>query len=249
MHRFSAAFFDLGGTLVYRIVTQERVLRLLCEEMELALPPETDWQGAVAVWRAYHASHALSCRTLDSEQSLIRREAQLVLKSLTGGNASPTVVDRFHDGIRRSGRWWSVYDDVMPVLNYVKATGLTTGVISNWEPSLPDFVREMGLSHAFPVIVGSVEEGIEKPSPRLFELAMERAGVNPADALYVGDNYRSDVVGARAAGMTPVLLDRNDRYLSTDCLKVRALDEVIDILQGEFNSAALSEVCFSGFAL
>lgn len=249
MQQFSALFFDLGGTLVYRIVTQERILRLLCEELSIPLPSQPDWAGAVSTWRAYHASHYLSCRTAFEEDDLLVREGRLIVEHLTKSPCSPPLADQFRIGLRRAARWWGIYDDVMPVLNYVKAAGLDTGLISNWEPSLPNFVREMGLSHAFPTIVSSVTEGIEKPSPRLFEIAMERMGVSPDRCLYVGDDYRSDVVGARAAGMTPVLLDRNDRYLDTDCLTIHHLDEIIDILQGHLPPAQSSVVCFSGFSL
>ena len=145
------------------------------------------------------------------------------LKHLTGGEAAASTVDRFQEGLRQSSRWWSVYDDVMPMLNYVKAAGIRTGLVSTGSPPA-GFRARHGLFYAFPVLVGSVEEGIEKPSPRLFEIALERAGVEASEAIYVGDDYRADVVGARAAGLTPVLLDRNDRYLATDCAKIHVLD-------------------------
>lgn len=249
MHRYSAILFDLGGTLVYRIVTQDRILRLLCDELRVPLLSEPDWTGAVSLWRAYHASHYLSCRTVEQEESLLHREARLILDHLCGGNCPPDAVDLFRQGLQRASRWWSVYDDVMPVLNYLKSTGIRAGIVSNWEPSLERFCQEMGLSHAFHTIVSSVREGVEKPSPRLFETALARIGVRAEDAVYVGDDYRSDVVGARAAGMTPLLLDRNDRYLSTDCLKIGALDQVIDFLRGDLQPPPQQVVCFSGFSL
>lgn len=249
MQQYSALFFDLGGTLVYRIVSQDRILRLLCEELNLSLPARPDWGGAASAWRAYHASHYLSCRTRDAEEDLLARETRLILEHLTMAPCPPAVAERFQAGLTRAARWWGIYDDVMPTLNYVKASGLATGLISNWEPSLADFVREMGLSHALPLTVSSVEEGIEKPSPRLFEIAAERMEVAPENCLYVGDDYRADVVGARAAGMTPVLLDRNERYLDTDCITIHRLDEVIDILQGHVPPPQSPGICFSGFSL
>lgn len=249
MQSHSALLFDLGGTLAYRIVSQERMLRLLCDDQALPLPAQPDWSGAAAAWRAYHASHALSCRTRRQEDDLLHREACLILEHLTGASVPKAMVNCVLPGITRAARWWGVYDDVAPTLDYVKAHGMQTGLVSNWEPSLPDFCRDMGLSHAFPTIVSSMVEGIEKPSPRLFEIALERMGVPPEKAVYVGDDYRMDVVGARAAGLTPILLDRNDRYLATDCLKIRRLDEIIDFLQGELQPPTEHAVCYSGFAL
>lgn len=249
MHAYSALLFDLGGTLAYRIVSQERMLRLLCEDQDLPLPAQPDWSGAAAVWRAYHASHALGCRTRREEEDLLYREARLILDHLAGVPVPRAIVNAVLPGLTRAARWWSVYDDVAPALNYAKTAGLRMGIISNWEPSLPDFCRDMGLAHIFPTIVSSMAEGIEKPSPRLFEIALERMGVAPERAVYVGDDYRMDVVGARAAGLTPILLDRNDRYLSTDCLKIRRLDEIMDFLQGHLKPPTEHTVCFSGFAL
>lgn len=249
MHRYSALLFDLGGTLAYRIVSQERMLRLLCEDQGLPLPVQPDWNAAAAAWRAFHASHALGCRTRQQEDDLLYREARLILEHLTGVSVPKAMVNALLPGLSRAARWWGVYDDVAPVLDYTKVMGLQTGLISNWEPSLPDFCRDMGLAHAFPVIVSSMAEGIEKPSPRLFEIALERMGVAPQDAVYVGDDYRMDVVGARAAGLTPVLLDRNDRFLTTDCLRIRRLDEIIDFLQGHLLPPAEQTICFSGFSL
>jgi len=249
VHRYSALLFDLGGTLVYRIVSQERMLRLLCEDQGLPLPAQPDWSGAAAAWRAYHAGHALGCRTPQQEDDLLSREARLILEHLTGVSVPRRMVKEFLPGLCRASRWWGVYEDVSATLDYVKSCGLKTGLISNWEPSLPAFCRDMGLSHIFSAIVGSGAEGIEKPSPRLFEIALERMGVDPSEAAYVGDDYRMDVVGARAAGLTPVLLDRNDRYLSTDCLKIRRLDEVIDFLRGDLHPPTEPTVCFSGFSL
>jgi FMN phosphatase YigB (HAD superfamily) len=225
------------------------MLRLLCADLDLELPARPDWGGAVAVWRAYHSGHALGCRTPEREAELLRREGHLILDHLTGGAFHPEALNGFLAGLQRASRWWSVYDDVAPVLDYMKAIGLRTGLVSNWEPSLGAFCRDMGLSHIFPTIVSSGTEGIEKPSPRLFEIAVERRGVAAENAVYVGDDYRADVVGARAAGLTPILLDRNDRYMGTDCLKVRRLDEVIDFLQGNLHPPTEAPVCFSGFSL
>lgn len=248
MHRYKFLMFDLGGTLVYRIVTQERILRILCDEMQIAVADEADWAGAANKWRAYHAANSLGCRTVQSEQALSRTEARLALEHLVGARCSEEMVDRLQVGLHRNSRWWGIYDDVMPLLNHLKAQGLPMGVVSNWEPSLPDFCREMGLAHLFPVAVSSSVEGIEKPSRRIFEIAAERMGFQLDDGLYVGDDYRSDVAGSRAAGLTPVLLDRNERYAETDCIRVSSLDRVLDVLDGVLQPPTEPKACVVGYA-
>ena len=85
-------------------------------------------------------------------------------------------------------------------------------MISNFEAWLDRLLGELGVRSSFAVRVISGIEGIEKPDPRIFELAMERAGVEPERSVYVGDNPEFDVDPALAVGMLPVLIDRRDRF-------------------------------------
>jgi putative hydrolase of the HAD superfamily len=75
-------------------------------------------------------------------------------------------------------------------------------------------------------------EGVEKPDPRLFELALEQAGGRPETTLHVGDFYWIDVQGARAAGLRAVLLDSAGLYPEADCPRIRSLGELPDLLAG-----------------
>src|SRR5439155_821366 len=66
-------------------------------------------------------------------------------------------------------------------------------------------------------VVDSGEVGVEKPNPRIFELALARAGVAAAEAAYIGDFYSIDVKGATAAGLRAVLLDPGGFWGARDC--------------------------------
>ncbi len=77
-------------------------------------------------------------------------------------------------------------------------------------------------------------EGVEKPDPRLFLLALERLGASPGEAVHVGDFYSVDVVGARAAEVRPILVDEADLYPDADCPRVRSLAD----LAGHFDPSA-----------
>jgi putative hydrolase of the HAD superfamily len=77
---------------------------------------------------------------------------------------------------------------------------------------------------------------VEKPDPRLFEIALERSSADAATTIHVGDLYQVDVVGARAAGIRGVLLDENGLYDGVDCPRVQSLAELVArIEQGEFS--------------
>ena len=82
-------------------------------------------------------------------------------------------------------------------------------------------------SPLFDVVIDSHEVGVEKPDPRIFDFALEAAGCAPERAVYVGDIYRIDVVGARAAGIPAILFDRAGRATNVDCLTIRSLAELV----------------------
>ena len=82
----------------------------------------------------------------------------------------------------------------------------------------------------FDVIFDSHREGVEKPDPRFFQIALERSGARAESTMHVGDLYHVDVAGARAAGITPALLDTANLYTECDCLRVRSLAELVAAL-------------------
>ena len=72
----------------------------------------------------------------------------------------------------------------------------------------------------------SFEEGVEKPDPRLFQIALQKAHADAATTIHVGDLYQIDVVGARGAGIRGVLLDEGGLYEDADCPRVRSLEDL-----------------------
>src|SRR5207244_998039 len=100
---------------------------------------------------------------------------------------------------------YALFDDVIPALEALRAAGLRLGIVSNFEEWLERLLVHLGVTRFFEVRVISGLEGIEKPDPAIFRLAMERAGVTPAESAYVGDNPELDVEPAAAAGMSAIL--------------------------------------------
>jgi putative hydrolase of the HAD superfamily len=125
---------------------------------------------------------------------------------------------------------YALFDDVVPVLDRLAAAGLTLGVVSNFEEWLERLLERLGVRSYFVVRVISGREGLEKPDPAIFTLAMSRAGVAPGGSVYVGDNPEFDVEPALGVGMFPVLIDRRDRYPGATCARIRGLDELPEVL-------------------
>jgi FMN phosphatase YigB (HAD superfamily) len=98
--------------------------------------------------------------------------------------------------------------------------------VSNANGTVRAKLGRVGLAGFFEIIVDSHDEGIEKPDPRIFHLALRRMGVKAAEAAYVGDLYHVDVVGAEAAGLRPFLLDPFGLHGERPVARLRALDEL-----------------------
>jgi HAD superfamily hydrolase (TIGR01509 family) len=87
-------------------------------------------------------------------------------------------------------------------------------LISNYDhpPVLRSYLGELGLDRFFDTIVVSAEAGVEKPNPAIFDIALRAEGLKGNEAVFVGD-MALDVDGARAAGLQPILIRRDDRNL------------------------------------
>ena len=87
---------------------------------------------------------------------------------------------------------------------------MTLGLISNFDhpPQVRDLISRYGLDKYLATIVISGEVGINKPEPSIFHLALKETECQPQDAIFVGDS-EEDIVGANAAGMMSVLIDRS----------------------------------------
>ncbi|MEA2554497.1 MAG: hypothetical protein QOJ65_2673 [Fimbriimonadaceae bacterium] len=103
---------------------------------------------------------------------------------------------------------FKVYEDVVPCLDRLAADGVRLAVISNWDYSLHHILRSLNLYDRFELVVASLEEGFEKPDPRIFLQTLEKLGVEPSNAAHIGDNTIDDLNGARNVGMRALLVDR-----------------------------------------
>ena len=125
---------------------------------------------------------------------------------------------------------YKLFDDVIPALQRLEDLGYRLGVISNFERWLEKVLVEVELGDRFEVSVISGIEGVEKPDPRIYEIALERAKVHPKDAVHVGDSVTLDVEPATAVGMNVILLDRVGRYPEARVPRIASLEELPALL-------------------
>lgn len=108
--------------------------------------------------------------------------------------------------------WRRVPSDLKPALTQARALGLRLGVVSNSEGKLTQLFEHVGLDGAFEVVVDSALEGVRKPDPAIFRLALTRMGLAAERTIYAGDIPSVDVDGALAAGMRAALIDPFDFF-------------------------------------
>jgi putative hydrolase of the HAD superfamily len=119
--------------------------------------------------------------------------------------------------------WDDVPDGVAAALRRLRTAGLRLAVVSNSNGTVRTLLERLGFLDLFDEVLDSAVEGMEKPDPRIFHLALQRLGASPEEALFVGDLYHVDVVGGRAAGLRVVLVDEAGLYGDADCPRVRSL--------------------------
>ena len=209
-----AVFFDAGGTLVH--VDYARVRAALQRSVDRAPTAEAlegaDYAGREAVEAAMAADPAVRDST---------RWTAHFFGALTSLGFTPAELAKAGPEIRaeheRANLWTVVRPGTVEALASLSSAGLGVGCVSNSNGTVAALLAAVGLGDVLDFVVDSGVVGVEKPDPAIFRIALERAGVSAAEAMHVGDLFPVDVVGARRAGLEPVLLDPLGRYADRGC--------------------------------
>jgi putative hydrolase of the HAD superfamily len=126
-------------------------------------------------------------------------------------------------------RSWKLFPEVLPVLDALRRRGLELGIVSNFDSRLFDVLRGLGIAELFDTVTISSLAHAAKPSPKIFELALEQHAVEPGEAMHVGDSVRDDVEGATKVGLSAVLLVREEKPAPPGIRTIRTLEELIPL--------------------
>jgi putative hydrolase of the HAD superfamily len=188
-----AVTVDGFGTLVELIDPVPRLQELLREQS--AGRDETVTRDAFAAEVGYYRANSLTGRDERTLAELRERCAQVFLDAADAELDAAAFAPSFVAALR-----FRVLPGVTETLRELRARGLEVAIVSNWDISLHERVEELGLRPLTTTVVTSAEAGSEKPDPRIFRVALERLGVDPARAVHVGDG-EADADGAAAAGI------------------------------------------------
>ncbi len=216
-------FLDAGGVLVHP--NWDRVAAALAAQ---GVPVDAGVLRAAEPRAKYEMdAGALMAATDDRQRGWIYfdtvlRHAGIAVSDATG--RALAEVRRYHDA---HNVWEQVPEDVVPMLQALRALGVRLVVVSNANGRLHEMFDRVGLTPYFDVVLDSHQWGVEKPDPRLFHLALTQSGAAAATTVHVGDFFHIDVAGARAAGLAAgMLFDIAGLYEGIDSPRIHRLGEL-----------------------
>jgi putative hydrolase of the HAD superfamily len=128
------------------------------------------------------------------------------------------------------GLWTATEPGAAEGLMLARDSGLRTAVISNSNGAVAEILERLDLARHLDFVIDSSVVGVEKPDPRIFRLALERASLEPDEVAYIGDLYTIDVLGARAAGLRAVLMNPGGCWPPRDCPMATSALEAVRLL-------------------
>jgi putative hydrolase of the HAD superfamily len=211
---------DLDGTLVDHESAAAAGLRAWLPAIGLA---PTD--AAIARWATVQEAHLAAWRDGRISHAEQRRRR---LRDYLGTRGSDAELDEIFAGyVACYESAWRAYDDVAEALAVLAATGLATAVLTNGarDQQLKKLSRT-GLGDRVGPVFTVDDLGVAKPHAAAFRLACTRWGLEAGEVLSVGDDHALDVLGARAAGLSAVHLDRHDRGPAGEPHRMTSLREL-----------------------
>lgn len=213
-----AVFFDLDGTLYDRDAAIVRLAELQFERFKANFPHLTQSTFVEQVVALDQHGHS---RPMGFHQRLAEA---LGFAPHIGDELEACFRDNYPSVCR-------ITEDTVATLRTLRSRSLKLGIITNgpavWQSRKID---ALGIAPLFDTIVISGNEGVEKPDPRIFAIAMERCGVVAAESMFVGDHPYADIGGAKGAGLVPVWVQKDYWEVEGDIARVERICEVLELI-------------------
>jgi HAD superfamily hydrolase (TIGR01509 family) len=217
-----AVLFDAGNTLVF--LDYARLAEGVGPAVGVSLTAEGLARHGAAAARAMELA-----RGNDRERAAAYIEALFLLSGVPRESLGQVrdCLSRMHT---ERHLWSLVAERSAESLARLRQAGLKLAVVSNSDGRVEQALEAAGLRQYFDVVIDSALVGVEKPDPRIFHAALEALDVAPDEALYVGDLYEVDVVGARAAGLDAVLLGQPGQMTELNCRVSPSIPDLVNDL-------------------
>jgi len=235
LRMIKAVFFDWFYTLARFEPPRHQLYSQAFQEFGIELPPEKVMRGILIADQYFFEENAKSpvAERGPEEQLEVYINYPNTILTEAGANATRELSLKVMQRVRGrfKGVAFSLFNDVLPTLKVLKQQNLTLGLLTNLDSDMVSICCELGLEPYLDFVVTAKEAGADKPKPPIFLAALDKAGINASEAVHVGDQYKLDVIGARAVGINPILIDRYDMYPEvSDCPRIHSLTELVQHL-------------------
>ena len=227
-----AVFFDFFATLIFWTQPLRITLRKIADRYQLRLDWSVYDEARAILTEAYEAS-----KPTDNIRDTIFRQLDACCVFLEKMGVREHVEQIAWEVLQYEHALFSrnnatLYGDVLPTLDRLQQMNLKMGIISNWDTPLHAMVEELGLAPYFEIIVASHDQRVQsaKPDTAIFEYALNAVGVPAKEAIHVGDSFEADIMGAYAAGLRAVLLDRDETQTGQWRETIQTLHALPDLL-------------------
>ena len=229
-----AVFLDIGDTVMRPNPSWEHVYAMAFEEFGVVVDIDDLHRALRAAY--HHGGWGLEGGFEPTEETSFRRTVAIDAAAIAELGLAP-MPDAFYRRLAELfmvTSHWHIFDDAYRALMGLRERALTIGAVSNWVWNLPELLHALELVRHFDFIAASARIGFEKPHPRIFEWALEKANAEPEEVIHVGDHVDADVEGARALGIGAVLIDRTGRHrpeaVPDGVPVIRSLEELLPIV-------------------
>ncbi|HEY6074296.1 MAG TPA: HAD family hydrolase [Anaerolineales bacterium] len=232
-----AILFDLDGTLRHDRPDGAEVF--ISHAIEIGLPIHAEDRLRALRWEHYYWANSTELKNdfkqfgngAGPEFWLNYGRRQLValgLESMRASQFAPALNQHMQEAYKPES---ILAEEAASLLRGLKEGGFKLGVVSNRERPFHEEIERLEILPYFDLLLAAGEVGFYKPEPGIFQAALERIGVEPKEAVYVGDNYFADVVGSQRAGLRPVLYDPRGVYLQPDCDVIQSFGQLPKLLK------------------
>jgi putative hydrolase of the HAD superfamily len=224
--------FDFDGTLVFHEPDSFDALRVFCVDIGQPLDAEAERQGRRTRHQYFVDPVIRDQLTGLSSEEFWQHFNRHLLEAICAEGDLDRLAEEMTDRFSDLELTYRCPGDGCHTLTELRARGYGLGLLTNRHNvgRFHELLDQMDLWPYFDLVLASGEVGIQKPDPRIFDAALDRLGAQAEESLYVGDNYWADVVGARRAGLTPVLLDAHHLFPEADCLVLERIDGLLQWL-------------------
>ena len=226
-----AVFFDLYHTLIGYDPPREDSGAATLARMGIEIPAKSLRRPLVTADEFFYretAKKAIKDRNDEEVISLWASYYTVVLKE-AGITPAAELIKAILSDMKKAKYELVLFDDVLPAMKALAVRNFSLGLISNADRDISPLLEKLGVLPLLKVRLISSEAGVSKPNAAIFKMGAERMGIEPSEALYVGDQWVVDVQGARGAGMQALLLDRGGYFEEVPAPeKISSLGEIVN---------------------